>query len=99
MQGSPAKRDFVGWTGLAPISILFEYVFGIRPDAQNRSIVWHINRTERHGVMQYPLGDTLVDLICEARASAEETPRVTVRCHNGEHIHVKIIWNENERTI
>ena len=34
-QGKPAMKDFVGWTGISPISILFEFVFGIKPDAEN----------------------------------------------------------------
>ena len=88
-KGDPARRDFVGWTGLAPITILFEYVFGIRPDAANKKIVWHVNCLERHGVCQYPLGDQLIDLICEARNSAEEEPRITVR---GD-VTVEVIWN------
>ena len=28
-KGNPSKPDFVGWTGLVPISIFFEYVLGI----------------------------------------------------------------------
>lgn len=60
--GCPAKPDFVGWTGLAPISILFEYVFGIHPDAQNRKIIWNIHLREKHGVHQYPLGDATLDI-------------------------------------
>jgi hypothetical protein len=27
-----AQRDFVGWTGLPPVAVLFEYVFDLRPD-------------------------------------------------------------------
>ena len=90
-QGSTAKRDFVGWTGLAPISILFEYVFGIHPDAQNRRITWHVNRTERHGVLRYPLGDTFVDLICEARTSADEHPMITVKTDSDIPVTVEVI--------
>ena len=45
-------------------------------DTQERQ-AWHINRTERHGIEQYPIGDATVDLICEARNSADEKPQVT----------------------
>lgn len=74
-----ARRDFVGWTGLAPISIMFEYVFGIKADAQNKKITWHVNLTDRHGIENYPLGDATVDLICESRKSSDEEPKITVK--------------------
>lgn len=74
-----AKPDFVGWTGLAPISVMFEYVFGIRSDAQNKKITWHINRTERHGIRGLRLGDAVVDLICEARENGSDIPVVSAK--------------------
>ncbi len=96
-KGDPAMPDFVGWTGLAPISILFEYVFGIIPDAQNRKITWYINRTERHGIMQYPLGDATVNLICESRGSDRDKP--VVRVTSDRPVTVKVIWSGGDKTV
>ena len=96
-KGDPAMGDFVGWTGLAPISILFEYVFGIIPDAQNRTVTWHINRLERHGIEKYPLGDATVDLICEARTSADEEPVIHITSDRP--VTVNIEWNGKVKTI
>lgn len=79
VRGEPAKDDFVGWTGLAPVSVLFEYVFGIHPDAQNKTVEWNINLTDAHGVKQYPLGDTTVELMCEARARVSDAPVIKLR--------------------
>ena len=94
-KGKIAKKDFVGWTGLAPISILFEYVFGIKPDAPNEKIVWHIDLTERHGVKKYPFGRKgEITLICEARSSKEEKPQVTVKADFP--VTVEVIWGEKE---
>ncbi len=93
--GNPAKPDFVGWTGLAPISILFEYVFGIHPDAMNHTIEWHIHLTEEHGVRQYPLGEATVDLICRARTSADEEPTVTLR--SDKPVTLVVVWNGERR--
>ena len=92
-----ARRDFVGWTGLAPISIMFEYVFGIRADAQNKIITWHVNLTDRHGIENYPLGDATVDLICEARKSSDEEPKIKIK--SDKPITVKIICNGKNYTI
>ncbi len=86
-----SRGDFVGWTGLAPISILFEYIFGIHPDAQARKITWHVNCLERHGIQRYPLGDATVDLICEARNSQDEKPVIHVKSDLP--VTVEVIWN------
>ena len=76
-RGSHSRPNFVGWTGLVPIAVLFEYVFGIRPDYERNRIVWQIRRTERHGVEHYPFGEADVTLIC-AQHCAGERPEVTV---------------------
>ena len=77
-QSSLSKPDNVGWSGLGPVAILFEYVFGLRPDRQANRIIWNINRLERHGVRKYPFGASgSVDLICEGRKDQQEHPRVT----------------------
>ena len=95
--GDRAKKDFVGWTGLAPISILFEYVFGIHGDSLKREITWDIRLTENHGIRQYPLGDATVELLCEARHSANESPIIHVK--SDKPISVKVYCNGKESII
>lgn len=94
-KGSSSMADFVGWTGLSPISILFEYVFGIKPDASENKITWHINLLEKHGVQKYPFGiDGELTLICEERSSEEEKPQVTIKSNVP--VEVEIIWNKEQ---
>ncbi len=95
--GNPAMKDFVGWTGLAPISVLFEYVFGIHPDAMNKKITWHVNLTEKHGIKNYPLGNATVNLLCEARSSESEKPIIHVESDLP--ITVEILWNGQKEII
>ena len=77
--GLPARPDFVGWSGLFPITILFEYVFGLRPDIPHARIVWDVRLLEKHAIRQYPFGkDGLLDLECQARSSAQERPVIKV---------------------
>ncbi len=90
-KGNPCKADFVGWTGLAPISIMFEYVFGIHPDAMANKIEWQVNLTEEHGIRQYPLGDATVDLICHARENAEDAPVITLR--SDKPVTLEVVWD------
>lgn len=79
-KGNKSKKNFVGWSGLFPISILYEYVFGIHPYAREERIVWDVRLLEEHGVKNYPLNEYSVDLICAERASEDEEPTVTAIC-------------------
>ena len=73
-QGGRAKPDFVGWTGLTPITIFIEYVLGVQLDVPGKAIHWYISNTERHGVDGLRFGDRTVSLVCEARQSAADAP-------------------------
>lgn len=78
--GEPAKRDFVGWTGLPPIAVLLEHRFGLRPDVPTATLVWDVRPLEAFGVERYPFGaGGLLTLRCAARNSPAERPRITVR--------------------
>lgn len=77
--GKPAKKDFVGWSGLVPIAVLFEYVFGLRAAAQHGRLVWDIRLTEAFGVRRYPFGHAgVLDLACAARTSPRAEPQVAI---------------------
>ena len=77
-RGNPAKDEFVGWTGLAPISVLFEYVLGIRPKALENKIIWHGNLTERYGIRRYPFKGGTLTLIAGERLCADEVPEFEI---------------------
>lgn len=77
--GDPAKPDFVGWGGLAPIAVLLEYVFGIRADVPRSEIVWDIRLLEGFGCMRYPFGrDGVLHLQVAPRERYDENPKVYV---------------------
>ncbi|MFZ9034513.1 MAG: MGH1-like glycoside hydrolase domain-containing protein [Francisellaceae bacterium] len=73
----PAKPDFVGWTGLASINNLFEFVFGLKPQADQNKLIWHIQlEGEDFGVKNYPFGsDNRIDLHCDNRTGV---PTLTI---------------------
>jgi hypothetical protein len=97
LPGDPAKAGYVGWAGLGPISVLFEYVFGIRIDAPRAYVEWNVRRTERHGVLRLPVGNIAVDLICEARENENSEP--TVKVLSNAPVTVKIKWKSGEKTV
>jgi len=79
-RGSISKGDFVGWTGLPPVAVLFEYVFGLRPDVPNGRILWDVRLLDAHGVQHYPYGkDGQLDLHCARRHSQAEEPVISAR--------------------
>jgi hypothetical protein len=56
-RGEQSARDFVGWTGLPPIAILLEFVFGLQPDPGAARLTWDVRLAEGHGVQRYPFGE------------------------------------------
>jgi hypothetical protein len=92
-----SAKDFVGWTGVPPVAVLLEDVFGLEPRPPAR-IRWDIRILEAHGVERYPLGaDTLVDLHCAARPSAAAEPEVTVRASRP--VQIEAVWSGGSKVI
>lgn len=97
-EGNPAKRDFVGWAGLSPIAVLFEYVFGIKPFASENKIVWNVELLERHGIERYPFGtDSELSLICEARTTKDDEPTIIAKSNLP--VTLEIIWGEGNKKV
>lgn len=92
------RRDFVGWTGLSPTAILFEFVFGLRPDAAARTLVWDVRLTDEHGVRRYPFGPSgTLDLLCRARRSVESEPQVEISSPTP--IEIEIRWTGGKKIV
>jgi len=64
--GKPAKGDFVGWSGIAPIALFIEYAIGIRADASTETIDWTIRSPKRVGIERFRFAGKTLSLICEA---------------------------------
>jgi hypothetical protein len=97
-RGNVSMHDFVGWTGLSPISILFEYVFGLRPQSGSDRLIWDIRLLEQHGVKQYPFGTNgLLDLICAPRTNSRQRPVLTVRSNVA--LALEILWDGGRDSI
>ncbi len=77
--GDIAKPDFVGWTGLVPISILIENILGIEVNAPENTITWFINRKDKHGIKNLYFGGNCVSLIANERQLEDEIPVIEVK--------------------
>jgi glycogen debranching enzyme len=73
------KKDFVGWTGLAPINVLLEYIFGIRSHAQDNLLIIDVNLLDEYKVENYPFGKgKQIDIKVSKRKHKSEKPVVTI---------------------
>jgi glycogen debranching enzyme len=68
--GRPAQKDFVGWSGIAPIAFFIEYAIGIR--AEQGRLVWSVRSPGRVGVDRLWVGGNTVSLLCEPENPAGE---------------------------
>lgn len=92
------RDNFIGWTGLAPIAVLFEYGFGIQADVPHNRLVWRVDLTDEFGVKQYPFGvNGLINLHCKARKSKKDKPVVTVVSNTN--FTLSVIWAGGSYTI
>lgn len=53
IHGNNARKDFVGWSGLAPIMYLIGYAIGLKPDASKNELVWNITSNKRCGMKNF----------------------------------------------
>jgi len=100
--GQVGRGDFVGWTGLSPIAILFESVFGLLPNVGGNELMWKIRLLEEHGVDHYPFGpETTLTLRCSRRRSPTEEPVINAAIEVGMVRPVTLVveWNGGKKTI
>ncbi len=94
--GTPAKRDFVGWSGLGPILYLIEYGIGVRADAPSNTITWNIRSPQRVGIENLHFGGTTVSLTCDA---PDAQLRRTVRVLSDAPFHLNLISQAAARSL
>jgi hypothetical protein len=96
--GSHSKPGYVGWTGVPPIAVLLENVFGLSQNAVSNTLTWHVRLLEEHGVQRYPFGpDGLLDLKCNQRISQDERPSLEV--HSNIPLTLEVIWKGGAYTL
>ena len=89
--GSHSKPGYVGWTGIPPIAVLLEDVFGLNQEVFSNRLTWHVRLTEEHGVRRYPFGLAgILDLKCNARNSRLDRPSLEI--HSNIPFTLEVIW-------
>ena len=94
--GQLVRNEFVGFSGIAPIAMLIEHVFGIRASVDR--IDWDLRLPEAHGVRNLRLCDgTLVDLECDAAPTDGSQRQIRVRASRPIPIYVNGIATQASR--
>ena len=65
--GNLAKGDFVGFSGLGPISLLIEEILGFDVDAPENKITWRLYPSDVHGIRNLYFGDNRVSLLAQKK--------------------------------
>jgi glycogen debranching enzyme len=77
--GKPAKKDFVGWSGIGPILYLLEYGIGLKANAPENELTWDLRSAARQGCERFRFNGHVVSLVAEADPSDAKRLRVTVK--------------------
>ncbi|MCM1449106.1 MAG: hypothetical protein NC082_02060 [Clostridiales bacterium] len=96
--GFMARKEFIGWTGLAPIAELIEFKFGIRGDYPENEIVWDMHLTDEHGLERYPFGpEGMIDFKVQKRRNINEEPKLSVKTNVP--FKLKVIYGDNKEKV
>jgi hypothetical protein len=75
-----AMKDFVDWDGLIPINDMFEYVFGIRPNVQENTLMIDVRLTDEFGINRYPFGKSgVLNILCKKRKRKTDKPSISIQ--------------------
>lgn len=86
-----SRQDFVGWSGLGPISLLIENIIGVNIDFPTNEIVWRIHRSDKHGIKNINFGKEKISLICTPKSDVYE-----FLINSKSKFNLKIFINEKE---
>jgi hypothetical protein len=100
-QNPPAdcRRDFVGWTGLGPISILIENVLGFRVNGVDKTLTYDLRRTDRHGIKKLRMADVTTTILTDNRSENPEEAHLTVTSDKPYTLKVLFNGNSSEHAI
>jgi len=76
--GKPAKGDFVGWSGIAPIMYLLEYGIGLKPDGPHNQLLWELQSESRTGCERFRFNGHVASLVAEPVAGEQGKVRISV---------------------
>jgi Trehalase len=62
------RRDFIGWSGLYPTTILMEEVLGIKVSSLKKTVTWKLFLKQNHGIKNISIGNGKLDLFRDGKS-------------------------------
>lgn len=62
--GTLVRESFVGWGGIAPITLLIENIIGLNFNAPENTVTFNLHARERCGLENMRFGDNTVSVVC-----------------------------------
>ncbi len=76
--GNSSQTDFVGWSGVSPITLFIEYVIGLQANAPQNELVWNLKAGKRKGCERFRFNDHIVSLVAEPDAENQRNFKIKV---------------------
>lgn len=94
--GKLVRSNFVGWSGLGPIAMLIENIFGIDFQARDNRIIWSLRTDGEHGIKNLLFNHRIVALICDNRYRASGSVKVVVETSGEINLTLSIMGRHQE---
>jgi hypothetical protein len=98
-QGNPAKADFVGWSGIAPIMYLLEYAIGLKADAPHNRLNWQLQPGGRRGCDHFRFNGHIVSLVAEPQPGQSKVERITIQSDAPFELRVRFLGVEKQFSV
>ncbi len=69
--GSNVVKDFVGWSGIAPIKYFIEYGIGLRSDASTNTLTWSLRSAKKTGVDNFRFNGNVITLLADEKGESD----------------------------
>ena len=89
-------KNFVGWSGIAPILYFLEFAVGLKPDAENNELSWDIRSDKRIGCERYRFNGHIVTLIAEP---SDANGRRKISIDSDGTFRLKVLRDKTERVV
>ncbi len=98
--GEWVRPDFVGWSGLAPITMLIENIIGLSFDVPQKTVTFRLHPGGDYGLENMPFDGGYVSVLCEACSKAPEKSRILVKTDRdmtlrleGKHLKTPLVYH------
>lgn len=78
--GEIVRADFVGWSGLAPITMLIENIIGLHFNAQTNTVNFEMFPNQEYGLENMLFNGGKVSVVCQEYVPVAGQSKIHVRC-------------------